>query len=369
MGDWRGFEVDGRRAVVAGAGAWTLGAISELLRAGARIRVIDAAAGPAVADLAGRGRVDLAVDGFAPDVLDDAAFVVLGPVDADLEVAVLADARRRNLLVHRLHSPSDPGEGAPAVAADADESGSGAVGRVVLVGGGPGDPGLLTVAGLQAIREADVIAADRLAPLAALTQARRDVELIDVGKIPRVPGTEQRSIEELLVDRARAGKVVVRFKGGDSFVFGRGGEEWQACAAAGIPVTVIPGVTSASAAPAAAGIPLTHRSLSQGFTVVTGHLPPGHPGSTVDWAAVAATGTTVVIMMGMANLPVIARVLIDNGLPAATPAAVVEDGTLPSMRTVRARLDEIADRSAAAGLGAPATVIIGAVAGFSPDGA
>ncbi|WP_407939706.1 uroporphyrinogen-III C-methyltransferase [Microlunatus soli] len=235
-----------------------------------------------------------------------------------------------------------------------------------MVGGGPGDPGLLTVAGLQAIKEADVIAADRLAPLAALEQARDGVEIIDVGKIPRGPGAEQRSIEDLLIDRARAGNKVVRFKGGDGFVFGRGGEEWQACAAAGIPVTVIPGVTSATAAPAAAGIPITHRTLSQGFSAVTGHVPPGDPRSTIDWPALARSGTTLVIMMGMANLAAIAETLIINGLEPTTPAAVIADGTMASMRVLRADLSAIADAATREGLGAPATVVIGRVAAFDP---
>ena len=239
-------------------------------------------------------------------------------------------------------------------------------GRVILVGGGPGDPGLITVAGLEAVRAADVIAADRLAPLPVLAQAREDAEIIDVGKIPRGPGVPQQTIEELLVDRARAGKIVVRLKGGDGFVFGRGGEEWQACAAAGIPVTVIPGVTSASAAPAAAGIPLTHRQLSQGFTVVTGHVPPGDPRSAVDWPALATSGLTLVIMMGMANLSAITATLISSGLDPATPAAVVADATLATMRSVRASVAEIAAQAEEAGLGAPATAVIGAVAGFSP---
>ncbi|WP_370518866.1 uroporphyrinogen-III C-methyltransferase [Microlunatus sp. Gsoil 973] len=239
-------------------------------------------------------------------------------------------------------------------------------GRVILVGGGPGDPGLLTVAGLDAIRNADVIAADRLAPLSALAHARPEAEIIDVGKIPRGPGVAQRTIEELLVDRALKGNTVVRFKGGDSFIFGRGGEEWQACAAAGIPVTIIPGVTSASAAPAAAGIPLTHRQLSQGFTVVTGHVPPSDRRSTVNWEALAQSGLTLVIMMGMANLAVITDALIGYGLDPATPAAVVADGTMSSMRTERGTLTDIAARAAEAGLGAPATVVIGSVAGFTP---
>lgn len=240
-------------------------------------------------------------------------------------------------------------------------------GRVILVGGGPGDPGLITVAGLEAVKAADVIAADRLAPLPVLKQARADAEIIDVGKIPRGPGVPQQTIEELLVDRALKGKTVVRLKGGDSFVFGRGGEEWQACAAAGVPVTVIPGVTSASAAPAAAGIPLTHRQLSQGFTVVTGHVPPDDPRSAVDWPALAGSGLTLVIMMGVANLAAIAQTLINSGMDPATPAAVVADGTLDSMRTIRAPVAEIAAQAAECGLGAPATVVIGAVAGFSPS--
>lgn len=241
------------------------------------------------------------------------------------------------------------------------------IGQVILVGGGPGDPGLITVAGLEAVKTADVIAADRLAPLPVLAQARPDAEIIDVGKIPRGPGVPQQTIEELLVDRALQGKTVVRLKGGDSFVFGRGGEEWQTCAAAGIPVTVIPGVTSASAAPAAAGVPLTHRQLSQGFTVVTGHVPPDDPRSAVNWQALAASGLTLVIMMGVANLNAIAATLINCGMDPATPAMMVADGTLETMRSVRAPLAGIAAQATEAGLGAPATVVIGAVAGFTPS--
>ena len=144
-------------------------------------------------------------------------------------------------------------------------------GSVILVGGGPGDPGLLTVAGLEAIRGADVIVCDRLAPLSALQHARPEALIIEVAKIPRGTSTPQERINEILIEHATAGKTVVRFKGGDPFVFGRGGEEWQACTAAGIPVTVIPGVSSAIAGPALAGVPLTHRELTQGFTVISGH--------------------------------------------------------------------------------------------------
>lgn len=354
MGEWRGLEVGGRRIVVAGAGSRALGTVTALLEAGARVLVVTPEPTHAVADLADRGRLALLVGPIGPAALDGAALVVLGdPEPSQADVGRWADDQ--GVLVCRLET-----SGAPA--ADPDPK---TVGEVVLVGGGPGDPGLLTVAGLQAIKDADVIATDRLAPLAVLEQAREGVEIIDVGKIPRGPGAEQRSIEDLLIDRARAGSTVVRFKGGDNFVFGRGGEEWQACAAAGVPVRIIPGVTSAIAAPAAAGIPVTHRTLSQGFTAVTGHVPPGDPRSTIDWPALARTGTTLVIMMGMANLAAIADTLITNGLPADTPSAVIADGTTTSMRVLRAELSEVAAAARADGLGAPATVVIGAVAGFS----
>lgn len=168
-------------------------------------------------------------------------------------------------------------------------------GEVVLVGGGPGDPDLLTVAGLRAIQQADVIIHDRLGPVSALGEARPEAELINVGKVPRGDFTPQEEINALLIERARRGLRVVRLKGGDNCVFGRGGEEWQECAAAGIPVRVIPGVTSAVAVPALARIPVTHRSLTQGFTVVSGHVPPGDDRSQLDWRALAQTHTTLVL--------------------------------------------------------------------------
>lgn len=243
---------------------------------------------------------------------------------------------------------------APAVA--------GAIGTVTLLGGGPGDPGLLTVAGLEAIRTADVIVHDRLAPLEALVHARHDAEVVDVGKIPRGEFTPQERINELLVEHALAGRNVLRFKGGDNFVFGRGGEEAQACAEAGVPVAVIPGVSSSIAGPALAGIPVTHRTLVQGFCVVSGHVPPGDPRGTVDWAALARTGLTIVVLMGVANLAAISEALVAAGLDGETPAAVVADAGLPSMATARAPLADIATEIRRAGIGAPAVVVIGEVA-------
>lgn len=233
-------------------------------------------------------------------------------------------------------------------------------GSVTLVGGGPGDPGLVTVAGRAAIEVADVIITDRLAPLAALAWARPDAEIIDVAKIPGGRSTSQDEINQLLVEHAKSGRHVVRFKGGDNFVFGRGGEELLACVEAGIEARVIPGVSSAIAAPALAGIPVTHRGLTQGFTVISGHVPPSHPDSTIDYAALASSGTTLVVLMGVRTLSAICTALIEGGLDPATPAAVVADGSLPSQQVVRATLATIAE--AAHELGAPAVAVIGAVA-------
>lgn len=242
------------------------------------------------------------------------------------------------------------------------EAGSAQIGRVILVGGGPGDPGLITVAGLEAVKAADVIAADRLAPLPVLAQARKDAEVIDVGKIPRGPGVPQQTIEELLVDRALKGKIVVRLKGGDGFVFGRGGEEWLECVVAGVPVTVVPGLSSALAAPALAGIPLTHRQLAADFTVVSGHLDPGRAADQgIDWPGLAGHQGTLVLLMAMDRLHLITAELIDHGKAGTTPAAVVQNASLPGQRVVRGTLTDIAARARAAGVGAPAVVVIGEV--------
>ncbi len=240
-------------------------------------------------------------------------------------------------------------------------------GRVVLVGGGPGNPDLLTLGGLAALREADVVVCDRLAPLGILDTLDPRPEVIHVGKIPRGEHTPQERINEILVEQARAGRTVVRLKGGDSFVFGRGGEEWNACVAAGIPVSVVPGVTSSIAAPALAGIPVTHRDVTQGFVVVSGHVGPGDPRGTVDWAVLARTGMTLVILMGVAVLDAIATTLVAAGLDPATPAACIADAGMPSQRIVRGTVTSIAGLAAAAGIGAPAVTVIGpAVDALSP---
>ena len=234
-------------------------------------------------------------------------------------------------------------------------------GRVLLVGGGPGDPGLLTLAGRDALAAADVVVTDRLAPIAAIAEHAPRAEVIHVGKIPRGEFTPQERINELLVEHARAGRVVVRLKGGDGYLFGRGGEEWQHCVAAGMPVEAIPGVSSAFSVPALAGIPVTHRGLSQGVAVVSGHVAPEDPRSEVDWAALATSRLTIVVLMGVATLGSIAETLIAAGLSADTPAACIADGASPQQRSVRAPLSQIAAEADAGGFAPPAITVIGEV--------
>src|SRR5438309_1735697 len=235
-------------------------------------------------------------------------------------------------------------------------------GTVYLVGAGPGDPGLITRRALDLIAEADVILYDRLIPAGALDNARPDADLRYVGKRPGEPAVGQDEISRTLIELARAGRSVVRLKGGDPFVFGRGGEEAQALAGAGVPFEVVPGVTAGVAAPAYAGIPVTHRDAASAVAFVTGHEDPSKPESALDWPALAAFPGTLVLYMGVRNLERIASSLVEAGRPADEPAAVIARGTLASQRTVTGTLSDIASRAAAEGLEAPAVTVVGPVA-------
>lgn len=350
-----GLELTGRPVLVVGGGVRALNPVADLQRAGAVVTVCAADLETSLQDLVERDLLHWHAGEPTDEVVSGAALVVAATGDASADDAVLELAARHHVVAVRADATRPTGSPVP-------QDGPG---EVILVGGGPGDPDLLTVGGLRALREADVIICDRLAPLAALSEARDDAEIIDVGKIPRGRTTSQEVINKLLITHATSGKRVVRLKGGDNFVFGRGGEEWLACAEQQIPVTIIPGVTSAIAVPGLAGIPITHRDLVQGFSVVSGHAAPGADTSTIDWGGLSRSGTTLVILMGVANLDAIARTLINEGTPATTPAAVVADGGLPSMRTVRAPLADIAASSTEAGIKAPAVIVIGAVAAFS----
>ncbi|MCY3919285.1 MAG: uroporphyrinogen-III C-methyltransferase [Chloroflexi bacterium] len=237
-----------------------------------------------------------------------------------------------------------------------------ASGSVSLVGAGPGDPGLITVAGRERLRRADVVVYDRLAHPALLAEAPAAAERIYVGKAPSEHAVAQDEIGRLLVDRARAGKRVVRLKGGDPFVFGRGGEEADDLVAAGVDFDVVPGITSAVAVPAYAGIPITHRDAASSFAVVTGHEAPGKPASRIDWAALATGVDTLVFLMGRRALAGIAARLIAEGRDPATPAAAIEWGATPRQRTVAAPLAELAAAAEAAALVPPAVIVVGQVA-------
>jgi uroporphyrinogen III methyltransferase / synthase len=242
-----------------------------------------------------------------------------------------------------------------------------APGTAYLVGAGPGDPGLLTARALELIARADVILHDRLIPAEALTGAREDAEVIDVGKVGGGEQVPQEETTRLLIERALAGNDVVRLKGGDPFVFGRGGEEAQACRAAGVPFEVVPGVTAGVAAPAYAGIPVTQRAVASAVAFVTGHEDPAKPETAIDWPALAAFPGTLVFYMGVRQLPRIAEQLVAAGRAADEPVAVVERGTLPGQRTVRAPLGEIAAAASEAGVRAPAITLVGPVAALADE--
>ena len=233
-------------------------------------------------------------------------------------------------------------------------------GRVYLVGAGPGDPRLLTLRGAELLRSADVVVYDRLAPAQLLDLAPSGAERIYAGKRPgeRSFGLDQEAINEVLIDRAREGKVVVRLKGGDPFVFGRGGEEALACARAGIPVEAVPGVTSAVAAPEAAGIPLTHRGLASSVAILTASHAPGND---PDLAALATAADTLVILMAAAKLADICAALVAAGRTPGTPAAVVERATSSGQRQAFGTLASLGERAVAEGIDAPATLVVGAV--------
>jgi uroporphyrin-III C-methyltransferase len=232
-------------------------------------------------------------------------------------------------------------------------------GKVYLIGAGPGDKELLTIKGLRCLQEAGVVIYDRLVDPEMLDEARPGAIRIFAGKTPHRHTMAQAEINSLLINYASLGYTVARLKGGDPFIFGRGGEEALALADAGIPFEIVPGVTSAIAAPAYAGIPVTHRGASTAVTIIT-----GHEGTTVDWKALAALGGTIVILMGVATLPSITQCLIANGLAPATPAAVIQNGTTNIQRSVSGTVADIATLAAEAGLESPATTVIGAVALF-----
>lgn len=383
-----GLILEGRRVLVVGGGAVATRRVPALLAAGAVVDLVSPVLTPALRGLADTGRITWQDRTFRPSDVDGAWLVHVAVDDAvaAAEVSAAAEAKRvfcvraddRHAATAWTPATTRHGPVTVAVSAGGDPRLARAVrdavhdllanspvsaanhegkGSVALVGGGPGDPELITVKGRRLLAAADVVIADRLAPGLLLDELRPEVELVDASKLPRGPAATQEGINQLIVERALAGKFVVRLKGGDPYVFGRGGEELLACVAAGIPVVVVPGVTSAIAAPALAGIPVTHRGVVHQLVVVSGHLPPGHPESLVDWPELARLRGTICVLMGLANLPAIAAVLIANGRDAGTPVAVVQDGTTAHQRAWRTTLGEVAEITAKP----PAVVVIGDV--------
>jgi uroporphyrin-III C-methyltransferase / precorrin-2 dehydrogenase / sirohydrochlorin ferrochelatase len=389
----------GRRVTIVGGGAVAARRIPVLLDSGADVVVVSPELSPPVARLAAAGRIRWARRGYAPGDCAGSWLVGAYTSDPGVNAAVAAEADAAGIWCVRADDAAASAAWTPAsgragparvgvITGDPRRSArirnalvaglaSGAIapagvrrggdlrGGVALVGGGPGDPGLITVRGRQLLHEADVVIADRLAPRSLLAELAPEVEIIDAAKVPRGAAVPQEQINSLLVSRARAGRFVVRLKGGDPFIFGRGGEELLACLRAGISVTVVPGVSSVAAAPAAAGVPLTHRGLAQEFYVASGHVTPDDERSAVDWRALASSPATLVFLMATEHLQVIADTLIRHGRYPHTPVSVISDGTLPSQRTINARLNTVARDVARAGLGPPAVVVVGEVVTIS----
>ncbi|MFG1747764.1 uroporphyrinogen-III C-methyltransferase [Micromonospora chalcea] len=401
-----GLRLDGRRVVVVGGGAVATRRVPALLDAGADVLLVSPELTPALRAHVDAGRLHWEPRRFAPGDLDGAWLVQVAVDDRTAAAAVSAAAAERRIFCVRAddrtaatawtpavtrHGPvtvavlggGDPRramavrdavrellgrKGPPLTPAVEEGTPVNTGGRVALVGSGPGDPELITVKGWRLLTEAEVVVADRLVPGLLLDEMRPDVELVDASKIPYGPSRAQEEINRILVDRARAGKVVVRLKGGDPYVFGRGGEELLACAEAGVPVTVVPGVTSAIAVPEVAGVPVTHRGVAHEFTVVSGHLAPDAPASLVRWDALAGLRGTLVILMGLKNLAAISATLIAHGKPADTPAAVIQEGTTSAQRTLRSTLGAVAADVEAAALRPPAIVVVGDVVhALTPD--
>ena len=390
-------DLVGRDVVVVGGGAVAHRRARALVDAGARVTVIAPDVTGELAELP----VTVRRRRYRPGDLSAAWLVHAATDDPAVNAAVAADADRLRIWCVRADDAAASAARTPAVARHGDvtvavtsggdprrsqrlrsaialaladgslpvrpqrrRGGRRGAGSVALVGGGPGDPGLITVLGRRLLAEADVVVADRLGPSALLDELDPDAEIVLAGKAPGAHTMTQDQINALIVDRALAGSRVVRLKGGDPFVFGRGGEEALACVRAGVPFQVVPGVTSAVAVPAYAGIPVTHRGITQDFAVVSAHLDPSQPGASVDWAALAHGPGTLVLLMAVAHLETISAELIKRGRAATTPVAVISDGTLPGQQVLTSTLEHVAADAARQRVRPPAVVVVGDVVGL-----
>jgi uroporphyrin-III C-methyltransferase / precorrin-2 dehydrogenase / sirohydrochlorin ferrochelatase len=391
-----GLDLAGRRVVVVGGGIVAQRRLPRLVGSGAVVEVVSPEATPSVEAMADAGELVWHRREYRPGDLDDAWYVLCCTSDTAVNAAVAEDAERARVFCVRADAGTEGSAVTPAtgeyegllvgVLAGGAHQRSAAVrdglldalreGRVpdlarapelpgvALVGGGPGDPELITVRGRRLLARADVVVADRLGPRELLDELAPTVEVIDAAKIPYGRAATQDAINDALITHARAGKFVVRLKGGDPYLFGRGFEELIACARAGVPVTVVPGVTSAFSVPAAAEVPVTHRGIAHEVVVVSGHIGPDDPASLTDWDALARLSGTIVIMMGVDKLDRFAEALIAGGRPKTTPVAVVQDGTTRNQRVLRSTLDQVAADVVAQGIRPPAVTVVGPVAGL-----
>jgi uroporphyrin-III C-methyltransferase/precorrin-2 dehydrogenase/sirohydrochlorin ferrochelatase len=397
-----GLRLAGKKVVVVGGGTVAQRRVPVLIAGGADVHVVARAATPAVEALAEQTPgIALNLRDYRDGDLEGAWYAIAATDDPSVNAAVVAEAESRHIFCVRADAGREGTAVTPAsfdyegllvgVLASGEHRRSAAVrsaireafqqgrivpdvvattasdvmpGGVALVGGGPGDPELITVRGRRLLAHADVVVADRLAPPELLAELAPHVEVIDAAKIPYGRAMAQEAINAVLIERARAGQFVVRLKGGDPFVFARGYEEVLACAEAGIPVTVVPGITSAIAVPAMAGVPVTHRAVNHEFAVVSGHLSPQDPESLVNWDALAQLSGTLVLLMAVERIELFADVLLKGGRPAQTPVLVVQHGTTAAQRILRATLADVPERIRAEGIRPPAIIVIGPVAGF-----
>lgn len=392
-----GLDLAGRRVVVVGGGTVAQRRITGLLAAGADVEVIAPEVTPAVEGMATAGELAWKGRRFRDGDLDAAWYALACTDDEAVNNAVGAEAEARRVFCVRADDSPQGSAVTPAVgrhdgltigvlagrqprrsaavrtvlvealqAGLVDDTADPVQPGVALVGGGPGDPELITVRGRRLLARADVVITDRLGPRDLLDALGSHVEVIDASKIPYGRAMQQERINELMIEHARAGRFVVRLKGGDPYVFGRGFEEAMACAEAGVPITVVPGVTSAFAAPAVVDVPVSHRGVAHEIVVVSGHVAPGDPRSLVDWAALARMRGTIVIMMGVERIEAFAAALL-AGRPPETPVAIVQDGTTRIQRALRTTLAEAAATVRGEGISPPAVIVVGPVAGLVPD--
>jgi uroporphyrin-III C-methyltransferase / precorrin-2 dehydrogenase / sirohydrochlorin ferrochelatase len=387
-----GLLLRGRRVVVLGGGTVAQRRLPALLGTGADVQLIAPETTPAVQAMADAGELTWHRRRYAAGDLAEAWYVLVATDDPATNAAASAEAEERRVFCARADDASAATAWTPATGRqdgttvavlsgdprrsaalrDAVVSGlrdgslaaahhRGRTPGVALVGGGPGDPDLITVRGRRLLAEADVVVADRLAPRELLDQLPPHVEVIDASKIPYGRFMAQEAINNALIEHARAGKFVVRLKGGDPYVFGRGMEELIACTEAGVPVTVVPGISSSISVPAAAGIPVTHRGVTHEFSVISGHVAPEDPRSLVDWDAAARMRGTLVLLMAVERIGAIAAALIAGGRSPETPVAVVQEGTTAAQRRVDATLATVAAVVEAEQVRPPAVVVIGDV--------